>query len=196
MSPPCPRRPPAAARHHGRCRPLRGDSCPRVPGGDTIFFCGVNGWSVPTPSVGISPTTGPLCEGAGGDRWKLTRRRLLLLLAQFHLYFPDNSSSSALKLNKWGIFFSLLRNWRTVEFNRAGSGVVRLVLCPMKRVAHISAYFLAVILQKKSFKGCAIFGLNEKLLRMEKLRPFKYLMDGDPLNYLIAYYKRWLKMLW
>lgn len=73
---------------------------------------------------------------------------------------------------------------------------LQLVPCPMKCVVHTSASFLAVILQKTSFKGCAIFGLNEELLRMEKLRPFKYLMDGDPLNYLIAYYKRWLKMLW
>lgn len=104
-APPCPRHVAAAVRRHGRCRPLRGDSCPRVRGGTLIFFCGVNGWSAPTPSVGISPTAGPLCEGAGGDRWKLTRRRLLLLLAQFHLYFPSNSSSSALKLNKWSIFF-------------------------------------------------------------------------------------------
>lgn len=48
--------------------------------------------------------------------------------------------------------------------------------------------------EEESFEGCAIFILSEELLRMEKLRSFKYLMDRGFLNYLIAYYKRWYKM--
>lgn len=49
--------------------------------------------------------------------------------------------------------------------------------------------------EEESFKGCTIFILSEELLRMEKLRPFKYLMDGGFVNYLIAYYKRWHKVV-
>jgi len=48
---------------------------------------------------------------------------------------------------------------------------------------------------EESFKGCTAFILREELLRMEKLKPFQYLIDGGFLNYLIAYYKRWHRMV-